>query len=483
MQVIARASEQDTLRQVMSSDRPELVAIYGPRRVGKTFTVSQTLQENPSALYFEVTGSVLDNGHPVSLSYFLSDFSHAWSFWMKEKRIMRSPEDCLEALIDLTAKASTERPLYVFLDELPWLARSSPRFFRGLSTLWNNALSKLPYMKLFVAGSATSWMIDHVIHSRTGLAKRVTEKLHMRSLDLVQTKQFLIAKGMHLTNDEILLIYSAIGGIPYYLDVLDPRFSPIENLYRLLVVKDGKLYAGTEYEELFRYLFSRNVAYRSVIDALVQKKFGFTHEELSLKLTGKEKPDGNLRAILENLERSELIERRMPFLNRSRGARLFVTDEYIRFVSHWLRSGEITTHSTFSGLFSSPSYLSWQGFDFELIAYKNYGLIMQALGLTGLSVEPSIYYKDKDVQIDLLLARADKTITICEAKSCAGPYEPTAEDVHKFKLRRQAIQDLLETKRKPHQYINCCFVVRNGIKRNRYFNEINPVVADISSVL
>lgn len=459
------------------------MAIYGRRRVGKTFTVSQTLKENPAAVYFEVTGSLLGDGRPAPLGDFLADFSHAWSSWMRHKRRMRSAEDCLEALIDLAAMAGKGRPLYLFLDELPWIARSSPRFFRGLSTLWNNALSKNPYVKVFMAGSATSWMIDHVIHSRAGLAKRVTERIHMRALDLLQTKQFLIAKDLRLSHDEILQIYSALGGIPYYLDVLKTGISPTENLYKLLVDRDGQLYAGTEYEELFRYLFSRDSAYRKVIDTLVEKKNGLTYADLSLELTGKEKPDGNLLTILANLERSELVERRTPFLNRSKGARLFVTDEYIRFVSRWLRSGEVTTYATFSQLFSSPSYLSWQGFDFELIAYKNHSLIMQALGLIGLSVEPSIYYQDSGVQIDLLLSRADKTITICEAKSSAGPYEPTADDVDRFRARRQAIQDLLKTKRKPHQYINYCFIVRNGIKRNRYFNEINPVVADLSHVL
>jgi hypothetical protein len=101
----------------------------------------------------------------------------------------------------------------------PWIARSSPRFFRGLATLWNNTLSKNPHLKLFVAGSATSWMIDHVIQARTGLAKRVTAKIHMRSLDLAQTRQFLAAKGINLSHDEVFRIYCALGGIPYYLDV------------------------------------------------------------------------------------------------------------------------------------------------------------------------------------------------------------------------------------------------------------------------
>jgi AAA+ ATPase superfamily predicted ATPase len=483
MQVFSRTLEQERIRQLMASEKPELVAIYGRRRVGKTFTVSQTLKENPDAVYFEFTGSLREDGRTQPLRDFLADFSLAWYSWMKSKRAIRSAEDCLMALADLSALAAKTRPLYLFLDELPWIARSSPRFFRGLATLWNNTLSKNPYLKLFVAGSATSWMIDHVIQARTGLAKRVTAKIHMHALDLAQTRQFLAAKGMSLSHDEVLRIFSALGGIPYYLDVLDPGISPNENLYNLLVAPDGLLYAGTEYEELFRYLFARDSAYKKVIDALVGKKYGLSPVELARALKRTGKPSGGLLKILRNLERSELIDRKPSFLNRSKGARLFVTDEYIRFVSRWLKDSEITTYAAFNRIFSSQSYAAWQGFDFELIAFKNVHLITQALGLSGISVEPHIYYQDGKVQIDLLLARADRTITLCEAKSYDGEYEPTEKDVVCFHARKKAIQELLKTKRRPEHFINYCFIVRNGIKRNRYFNEINPLVADISHVV
>ena len=160
-------------------------------------------------------------------------------------------------------------------------------------------------------------------------------------------------------------------------------------------------------------------------------------------------PSGGLLKILRNLERSELIDRRPLFLNRSKGARLFVTDEYIRFVSRWLKDSEITTYAAFNRIFSSQSYAAWQGFDFDLIAFKNVHLITQALGLSGISVEPHIYYQDGKVQIDLLLARAGRTITLCEAKSYDGEYEPTERDVACFHARKQAIQELLKTKRRP----------------------------------
>lgn len=467
----------------MASNKPELVAIYGRRRVGKTFTISQTLKENTSALYFEATGTLVADGRKQPLREFLADFSVAWYSCTKTRRAFRSAEDCLIALVDLSAMASRDRPLYLFLDELPWIARASPRFFRGLATLWNNTLSKNPCLKLFVAGSATSWMIDQVVQARTGLAKRVTAKIHMRPLDLTQTRQFLAAKGLKLSHNEVIQIYSALGGIPYYLDALDPGISPTENLYRLLVAEDGLLYAGLEYEHLFRYLFARDSAYRKVIDILVEKKYGLSYADLAAEMGGKEELSGGTLKILKNLERSEMIHRRTVFLSRSKGARLFVTDEYIRFVSRWLKDADVTTYAAFNRILSSQSYAAWQGFDFELTVFKNVHLITQALGISGISVEPFVFYQDHQVQIDLLLARADRTITICEAKSHDREYEPTADDVDRARSRTNAIRDCLKAKRKPEHFINHCFIVRNGIRRNQYFNAINPVVADLSTVL
>lgn len=483
MQVFSREFEQAKIRQLMASEKPELAAVYGRRRVGKTFTVSQTLKENTAAIYFEFTGSLLEDGRPLPFQDFLTDFSVAWYACRKTRRVVRTVEDCLLALVDLAALSSKQSPLYLFLDELPWIARSSPEFFRGLATLWNNTLTRHPHLKLFVAGSATSWMIDEVIQAKTGLAKRVTAKIHMRALDLVQTGKFLSGKGMDLSHNDVFRIYSVLGGIPYYLDALDVKLSPHENLYNLLVRKDGLLYAGTEYEQLFLYLFARDSSYRKVIDALVDKKYGLSSTELANTIERKDKPSGHLRRIVQNLAYSDLIDRKNTFLNRSKGVRHFVTDEYIRFVSRWLADSEVTTYGAFNTIFSSQSYAAWQGFDFELIAFKNCHLIAAALGISGITVEPFIYYQDDGIQIDLLLARGDRTLTICEAKSCDGEYEPVEKDVKRFRARKAALQRLLQTKRKPEQFINYCFITRNGIKRNRHFNEMNPLVVDLSCVL
>jgi predicted AAA+ superfamily ATPase len=480
MKVYSRKLEQEKIRALMESGKPELVAVYGRRRVGKTFTVSQTLKENRAAIYFELTGGLREDGRALPLSDFLTNFNVAWYACLGTKRSARTVEDCLVALVDLASMASMAKPLYLFLDELPWIARSSPEFFRGLATLWNNTLAKNPAVKLFVAGSATSWMIDQIIQARTGLAKRVTAKIHMRALDLTQSSHFMSGKGMDVSHNDAFRIYSVLGGIPYYLDALDPKLGANENLYNLLVRKEGLLYAGTEYEQIFRYLFVHDASYMRVVDTLVDKKYGLSSQQLARAIERSDAPSGNLRNILKNLEYSDLVDRRATFLNRSKGARFFVTDPYIRFVSHWLKDASVTSYGAFNRILSSQGYAAWQGFDFELIAFKNCHLLAAMLGISGISVEPYIYYQDDGVQIDLLLARGDRTITLCEAKSSDVEYEPTEKDVLRFQARKRSIQELLKTKRKPEYFINYCFITRNSIKRNRYFNQINPLIADFS---
>lgn len=482
--VFARAAEQQKLRQLMASPKPELVAIYGRRRVGKTFTVSQTLQENSAALYFEITGNLREDGRPQPQRLFLEDFTVAWQLQMKTRRAFDSPDDVLLALGDLSVLAK-DRPVFIFIDELPCIARASPRFFTGLATLWSNTLSKNPRLKLFVTGSATSWMTNHVLQARAGLGKRVTANIHMRPLDLAQTGQFLAAKGLRLSHDEALQIYSALGGIPYYLDILDPTLGVTKNLYNLLAADEGPLYVGREYEELFRYLFTRDGNYTKVIDTLASKKHGLSTSELAREVLGKEQRSGSMLRIMESLVRNNFIDNRtMLFSSRhAQGHRLFVSDEYVRFVSRWLRKSPVTTYAAFSKIFSSKSYASWQEFDLQLIVFENAHLIAEALGLSGISIEPTIYYSNGNVQIDLLLARGDRTITICEAKSCDQEYEPTKRDVATFQVRRKAIQDLLKAKHGPEHCINCCYIVRNGIKRNQYFREINPLVVEVSRML
>jgi hypothetical protein len=79
------------------------------------------------------------------------------------------------------------------------------------------------------------------------------------------------------------------------------------------------------------------------------------------------------------------------------------------------------------------------------------------------------------------VARGDRTITLCEAKSCDQEYEPTEQDVTRFRARKAAIQALLQRKSTPEQYVNHCFITRNRVKRNRYFNEINSLAVDLSA--
>ena len=124
--IYAREAEQEKIKELLASDQAELVAVYGRRRVGKTFLVTNVLKENKSAIYFSITGLVDEKtGEPVSEAAFISSFTAAWLSFIGEKRVFSSFNDCILGLVELSKRATKDHPLHLFLDELPWIAISS----------------------------------------------------------------------------------------------------------------------------------------------------------------------------------------------------------------------------------------------------------------------------------------------------------------------------------------------------------------------
>jgi len=54
MKIVGRKEEQTILREALASSEPEMVAILGRRRVGKTFLVQSVFSDQ---IDFEITGA------------------------------------------------------------------------------------------------------------------------------------------------------------------------------------------------------------------------------------------------------------------------------------------------------------------------------------------------------------------------------------------------------------------------------------------
>jgi len=161
--LVGRAEEQAILGKVLKGSEPEFLALYGRRRVGKTFLIREFFQD---AIRFELTGI-----HSASRSLQLRNFSDQLARAGGSQPREELPSDWYRAFGQLTAfleSLDTARRHVVFFDEVPWLATRRSGFLQALEHFWNSWASRQAHVVLVICGSAAAWMIEKVIHNRGG---------------------------------------------------------------------------------------------------------------------------------------------------------------------------------------------------------------------------------------------------------------------------------------------------------------------------
>jgi len=225
--VIGREHQIKEMELALTSNKPEMIALIGRRRVGKTYLVRQVYEKQ---IVFELTG--LQYG---TKSEQVQNFILSLGRYFPDFHIKKIPTSWLEAF-DLLTQAITslkrKEKVVVFLDELPWLGTKRSGFIKGLGYFWNSWASK-ENIVLAICGSAASWMIDKVINDKGGLHNRVTRLLFLPPFTLSETEAYCKARKIKLNRYQVLQIYMTMGGIPMYLDQLQPGLSAIQNIQNI----------------------------------------------------------------------------------------------------------------------------------------------------------------------------------------------------------------------------------------------------------
>lgn len=146
-------------------------------------------------------------------------------------------------------------------------------------------------------------MVRNIINNRGGLHNRITHELHLHSFNLNETKQFLWKKGLRWNNMLVAQIYMIMGGVPYYLDLLDAERGFAENVDYLFFAGDATM--RQEYGRLYSSLFSNPKLYKDVVSLLAKNKKGLTRGEIAIKL--KTANNGHLTKVLDDLEYCDFI--------------------------------------------------------------------------------------------------------------------------------------------------------------------------------
>src|SRR3990167_6662191 len=194
MTIVGREQEISILTQAFESERPEFLAIYGRRRVGKTYLIREFFKNK--GLYFELTG-IKDASKASQIKNFSVVYSDTY---LRGDRI-DSPKDWDDALNILRKeieKKSEAQKVIVFFDELPWLASRKSGFLEALDLFWNRYMSSRKNIVLVICGSAAEWMIKKIVSNKRGLHNRLTHPpVNLMPFNLKQTEQYLHAMNVH----------------------------------------------------------------------------------------------------------------------------------------------------------------------------------------------------------------------------------------------------------------------------------------------
>jgi AAA+ ATPase superfamily predicted ATPase len=461
MRLIGRKEEQKNFKHVLHSTESKLVAVYGRRRIGKTFLIRKYFE---SKFTFEITA--LHNGTMKDqLDHFVQTIaSHGYM----EARIA-NPETWMQAFqvlsLYLDSLKGKEKKV-LFMDELPWFDTSRSKFLMAFEHFWNSYCTKRNDIVLIICGSSASWMIKKIMHNKGGLHNRVSERMLIQAFTLAETKLFLTEKGIKWSDYDIAQFYMIAGGIPYYLDGVRKGESVAQCVDRLFFQKTGSLY--NEFEELYSSLFEKSENHVKIIHALAQSKSGLNREQLMEK-TGLPS-GGNLSTTIDELLSSGFIAVKTPFGVKRNKIHYRIDDFFTLFYMKFMRNRTGRQQESWTNLVKKQSWISWSGLAFERLCFAHIQQIKNALGLR---VIETAYYswesKNEDIgsQIDLLIDRADNIINLCEIKFTHAEF--TIDKSYAMSLRNK-LAAFSSTQKKKVVFVT--MITTFGIKNNEYAKEI-----------
>ena len=469
--MVGRKQEVEELRRLYERNRAELVAVYGRRRVGKTFLVDEAFS---GKFTFRHAGlSPVDVEANGLLRAQLDHFYNSLILFGMDE--CQKPDSWLDAFLLLEKhlqKIDDGTRQLVFLDELPWLDTARSGFITAFEGFWNNWGCHRKNLMVVVCGSANSWILDKLINNHGGLYNRVTYEIKLSPFTLKECEELYNDNGVNFSRYDIAQSYMIFGGIPYYMGYMDGRLSLAQNVDKLFFSKGSKL--QNEYDRLFDSVFVNPEAVKSIVEFLATKNAGYTRKEIIEKQGSSN--GGRLSRNLNALIASDFVIKYVPFGLSKKEEHYKLIDPfclfYLRFVKDWNQENDKYWQQN---VVSQPVSI-WRGFAFENVCFNHIEQIKRALGITGVISSASAWSKRNDdkegTQIDLLISRKDNVINMCEIKYYGGEFTVN-KDYYRKLLRRQ---EMLLEEVSPKVSIRSTLITTYGLEHNEYSGIFTNVV-------
>lgn len=470
--IIGREEEIKTLERYLKSQKSEFIAIYGRRRVGKSYLIEEVYGKK---IVFRAIGAYIQNKDErtykqIQLDHFyhslldcgMSTDTPIPTNWMEAFRLLRKHLESVKS-----------KRKVIFLDELPWLGGpQSSELITELGYFWNSWADRQRNIVLVVCGSATSWMLDNVISDYGGLYGRLTGKMRILPFTLKECEMYYRKHGFHLSRYEIAVAYMSIGGIPYYMDMFNPEKNLTENIDDFFF-DDEKI--DKEFVDVYAGLYTSSDRYIDVVKALGTRFYGMTRSELA-ETVGIEL-GGTFSKVLKNLRESGII-REYPRYGKTRVETVYqLKDFFTLFYLHFIY-GKGSNVGNWRSVQRTPTFYAWAGNTFELLCVEHLPQIKDKLRIATITGNYCWRGKGpngKTSQIDLILEwNGERTDYLCEMKF--------SENV--FTIDSQYEKDLLDKldaymNSKQHtktHSVQLVMVTTNGVTDNEHAKDVNQQV-------
>lgn len=476
--LIGRRREQAILREALETDAAELVAVYGRRRVGKTFLIRELFG---SAIAFELTGS-----HASDMATQLVAFATALGRAAGTTARLAAPRDWPEAFEQLEAHLKAVRgrrssKRVVFFDELPWLATRRSGFLAAFEHFWNGWASAQSWLVVVICGSAASWMLSKVVKQRGGLHNRVTRRLRMEPLSLAEANEYLHARGVRFGIEQALELYMAFGGVPYYLNQAKPGQSAAQTIDRACFSREGML--RDEFALLYAALFDRAERHEAIIRALAKKRGGMTRGELLAAV--RFGSGGTASKVLDELSESGFIAKRTPLGHAQRDAVFHLTDQYSLFYLTWIAGHRSNGEGAWLRARAGPRHNAWSGIAFESVCLAHVPAIKRVLGIAAVETLQAAWSHrpgdadDEGAQIDLVIDRADRSINLCEMKYSQGEFVVDKAYARELERKREVFRRTTGTRKA----LFLTLVTTVGVRNNEHAQRLGLQVVTLDELM
>lgn len=459
--IVGRKKELAQINQYYNSGKAEFIAVYGRRRVGKTYLIRQHFKNQ---FAFDMTG-VMEGSKAEQMAAFHAALK-TYGYKGNKNQNWIDAFFALRQLLE--SKIEEGKRCVIFIDELPCLDTPKAGFVNALGHFWNNWANWQPEIMLIVCGSATSWMVRNVIDNHGGLHDRITHEIHLHPFTLGETESFFENNGFVWNRLSIIQAYMAIGGVPYYMSLFDKTDSPATGLDRLFFSDNAEL--KKEYRRLFSSLFRNPQPYLEIISLLAKHPKGLAREDISRMLSTSN--NGKLGDMLTDLVYCDFVRKyNVREKKLKTNAAIYQLVDFYTIFYNTFASKNIVEEHFWTRNINTPEITAWYGLAFERVCKAHIPQIKSALGIASVSTEFYTWKTNKvenGAQIDLIIDRADNTINLCEVKYSEELYSLDKEEYLKIQHRIKAFKDVTATK----SSIIPTMITTFGMKEGMYSDQI-----------